>query len=462
MSQKVYPKVLIIGQSFNTNSGGGITLLNLFKGWDPDRVAVASSDIDLRQKDICNNYYQIGMSEEKWAFPFNLFQRKLPSGNVPKEAFENADMDDAYSTTRPKPSAVKEWIKSTFILLLNFIGVYHWVYTYRLSPKLLQWIEDFQPDVIYAQATSLGMIKLTHSVLDKTQGDLAIHIMDDYISTINPPGLLHNYWGRQLDKGFRGLVNRATHLMSICQEMSDEYEIRYGRAFSPYHNPVEIEQWLHAAKGEWTAKNPFEVMYGGRIGIGTSVSLVTIAKAVSKLAEEGLYIYFRVHTFSKDEEKVIAAINAEKNCRVLPPVQHHELPELLAEMDLLVLPIDYDPKGMKYIRLSMPTKCSEYMASGTPNLVFSPKEMAMYKYAEREKWAYTVSENSVDTVAEALRTLYDNEELREQLGTTGMHIAATKHDANIIRDDFRKELLGEGNGKEIIEESGAKEERLGV
>ena len=34
-----YPKVLIIGQYFHTESGGGITMTNLFKGWDKEKIA---------------------------------------------------------------------------------------------------------------------------------------------------------------------------------------------------------------------------------------------------------------------------------------------------------------------------------------------------------------------------------------------------------------------------------------
>jgi hypothetical protein len=34
------PKVLIIGQPFNNDTGGGITLSNLFSGWDKDKIAV--------------------------------------------------------------------------------------------------------------------------------------------------------------------------------------------------------------------------------------------------------------------------------------------------------------------------------------------------------------------------------------------------------------------------------------
>ena len=39
----ILPKVLIIGQPFNNDTGGGITLTNLFNGWDRDKLAVACS-----------------------------------------------------------------------------------------------------------------------------------------------------------------------------------------------------------------------------------------------------------------------------------------------------------------------------------------------------------------------------------------------------------------------------------
>ena len=40
-----YPKVLIIGQYFHTESGGGITMTNLFKGWDKEKIASAAENI---------------------------------------------------------------------------------------------------------------------------------------------------------------------------------------------------------------------------------------------------------------------------------------------------------------------------------------------------------------------------------------------------------------------------------
>lgn len=73
------PKVLIFGQPFNNTHGGGITLSNLFKGWEKDKIAVAATGHLMYNvtTDVCDIYYQLGNKEFKWRFPFNLIQRNF-------------------------------------------------------------------------------------------------------------------------------------------------------------------------------------------------------------------------------------------------------------------------------------------------------------------------------------------------------------------------------------------------
>src|SRR5690554_6135498 len=78
------PKILIFGQPFNQNTGGGITLSNLFRGWDKDKIAVVGTGHMLKNLDanICNTYYQLGYKDNTWIFPFNKFQKKFRSGII--------------------------------------------------------------------------------------------------------------------------------------------------------------------------------------------------------------------------------------------------------------------------------------------------------------------------------------------------------------------------------------------
>lgn len=72
MSTTYYPKILIVGQSFNLQSGGGITLTNLFYGWDKNNIAVAAETIGNPGFEVCKKYYQLGSLEIGRRFPFNL------------------------------------------------------------------------------------------------------------------------------------------------------------------------------------------------------------------------------------------------------------------------------------------------------------------------------------------------------------------------------------------------------
>ena len=65
------PKVLIISQPFNNDTGGGMTLTNLFLGWPSDKLAVVCTGYVLEfnvDTTICRNMYQLGHKEDKWIF----------------------------------------------------------------------------------------------------------------------------------------------------------------------------------------------------------------------------------------------------------------------------------------------------------------------------------------------------------------------------------------------------------
>jgi hypothetical protein len=89
----------------------------------------------------------------------------------------------------------------------------------------------------------------------------------------------------------------------------------------------------------------------------------------------------------------------------------------------------------------MPTKASEYMVCGTPILIFSPEEMAIVSYARVYGWAKVVTENSLDSLINALKELLGDTEVRQSIGTKAISVAAERHDGFLVRTEFMR-LLG--------------------
>lgn len=433
-----YPKILIIGQSFNKMTGGGVTMSNLFKGWPKDRVAVASNTNLYSSLDtsVCDTYYQLGYNGKLHPFPLSIILPKTTCGLLPVKNNNNA------TTTAPAAAAQSGKYKSLYNILctlMHFFGVYNLFYKLKITPDFKKWVQEYNPDVIYTQLASLELIRFVQELHNTTGKTVAIHIMDDWPLTINKPGIFYNYWQKRIDTEFRQLMQHSKILMSISDAMGDEYKERYGHNFIPFHNPIDIKQWKPATIKDYVNKNTFTILYAGRIGYGIGSSIGEIAAAVNEIALTNKSIVFEIQT--PDKEALDKIVTYNEQVKWMKPIAYGDLPAKFANADLLLLPQDFDAESIKYLKFSFPTKVSEYMISGTPILVYGDKSTGLTKYAISGQWSYIVTENNKAKLVQAITELYNKPGLREQLATLAQQIAEANEDDRTVRDNFRKSLI---------------------
>jgi glycosyltransferase involved in cell wall biosynthesis len=428
----VYPKVLIIGQSFNKKSGGGVTISNLFTGWPKDKLTVASNanlfnDLDTS---VCNTYYQLGYNNKLHPFPLNIILPKIKCGLIPV-----AGSSDTADKVQPVKSGKYKIIYQGLTALLHFFGLYNIFYKLKITPDFALWLKQYNPDVIYTQLASLELIKFTEDIHELTGKPIAIHMMDDWPLTINKPGIFYRYWQNTIGK----LIGKSAILMSIGDAMTDEYEQRYKRAFIPFHNPIDINYWKPETVKDYTIKNKFTILYAGRIGFGIENSIADIAAAVNEIAKTNDNIVFEIQT--GEAEELNKLITQNEYVKWVKPIAYAALPAKFSGVDLLLLPQDFDDNSVKFLKYSFPTKVSEYMISGTPILVYGDTRTGLTKYALKEKWGYVVTENSKAALCRAITDLYTNIYLRKELAAKAQQIAIEREDAITVRENFRKSLL---------------------
>lgn len=428
------PRVLILNQPFVNDTGGGITLSNLFAEWDRKKLAVACSGYLFTGKmdnALCNHYYQLGSKERKWIFPFNLFSRRYYSGPILISDGAKNDNKVIKKKSKLRVKLLMDYIHPIF----NYIGLNNFQAKTGLSPEFCNWIDNFKPDILYVQTHSREDILFAIELYDYLKKPMVFHMMDDWPS-IGVKGPMKTFWKRKIDKEFRLLLDRADLLLGISDYMAEEYKKRYGKKFITFHNPINLEFWEKAQRSNYELPTNPSLLYAGRIGLGIDQSLKNIAEAVKKVNKE----------MNTELKFVIQAQDAPKWIRNFKNVHHQEfvdyedLPKVFAQADILVLPYDFSPESTDFIRYSMPTKASEYMASGTPIIIFAPEDTALVQYAEKYNWAEVVTENNLNLFSEKLKEMILNGSLREQVAATAKKIAETRHNSKLVAGEFEQIL----------------------
>jgi glycosyltransferase involved in cell wall biosynthesis len=430
-------KVLILNETFNDNSGGGITLSNLFSGWDSDKIAVVCNSFRLEgdvDTSICNTYYQLGYNDYRYIFPFNIIGRKRPSG---LKKFDKRDGATVNHEQRSAKSGLRHTLVMKYLFpVLEYLGIMQRMSSINLSAEFNSWLKSFNPDVIYAQAHNVADIKLILLLHAQLKRPLVFHMMDDWPLMVTSGQLLKSKQLRQNDKAMRKLLDQSDLLLSISDGMSEAYKLRYGKNFTAFHNPIDIDFWTKYQRTNYELTNSPALLYAGRVGIGIDESLELIAKSVEQVNND-LDLNMRFVLQTKD--RPVWSVNyACVEHRAF--VEYQDLPKKFSEADLLILPYDFSPKSIQFIGYSMPTKATEYMISGTPIIIFAPEQTALVKYARMHQWAKVVTDNDINALSQAIVCLINDLNYRKTLAETAINVAQTNHSSQVVTRKFRDTL----------------------
>ena len=429
------PRVLLITPAaFNRITGGGITFTNLFRGWPKDRIATVHSDPVPQSTEVCERYYRLTEAEiATWPIlrPFRRAGSQGPHGSV---AGDGAGVRRA-AVARLLLRTGKRWL---FGDGLPESG--------RLSSQLEDWIAAFSPQLIYTTLGGNGMTDLVDQVRRRFGLPLVVHFMDDWQSAIYRGGLLSWVQRRKMHGLLRRNVEAASIAMGICDEMCRIYEDRFGIPFHSFQNPVDTRRWARPDSAGESAGSTVRVLYTGSVlEFAQRDSLATCCQAVADLRRQGLDVVLDIYSPAFQTTGMEHLFCVDDGIRIHEVISDDDRYfRTLAESDILLLPVNFDPASIAYIRLSMPTKVPSYLVSGTPVLVYGPAEVAQVRYAREAEWGHVVEGRGAEAVAVGLRVLIEDQALRQRLSGNARRLAAERHDVTAVRERFQAALVSAG------------------
>lgn len=406
------PRVLVMTPgALNRYRESGVTLTHLFEGWPPDRITQIHAD----------------------------------PAPPPEVAVDRRSYDaSGGGRTNYRPLVRRADALRQFATGRSDVGLL-WG---RIGRRLRGWLEEFPPDVILSQTGNLAFLRLTRRVQEATGAPLVLYAADDWVSDWPANNLgrripvVTDVLARTVRREFQALSRSAVGHMAIGDAMAAEYRLRFGGEWQTMPNPVDLDRWpvQPRATAAYSAARPFRVLYSGSLHhLSQLPGVREAADAVAALARAGRPVRFEIATH-EGFQYLRHELERGDAVRVVDLVPPEALPRRFGEVDLLFLPVVFDPLHLRYMRLSMPGKVAEYLASGTPTLVYGPRAAAVVQHAESRGWAAVVSERGVTPLQSAILGLLEDPERGRALAARAREVAAREFDQRRFAAAFQATL----------------------
>lgn len=412
-------------------NSASITLMNLFQQWDKNNLFfIATEDeITKSRKYGFENFYKLGKKEYVHAFPFNLFSKNdKPNDNIKADEIGlGSDIDASSNEDKKSVLGLLKIFMNRIIVIFNVDLIFH---RCILSKDLENWILDIKPDYVYATLSSRYSILFMLTIQKRLKLPIVIHILDDWPTTIYNKGIFKIFLKKIINKELIDLFSKATIKIGISNQMAVEYKNRYGGDWHYFHNPVFMDGPENKTVADINRNSPLKIGYFGRIGTANKDTIDILIDVFDKsysLPKLNFDIYS------------LECSNAGRNTFYKPFISQVKMKLVIREYDFLILPISFLRDEALFAKYSMPTKLSDYMASGVPIIMIAPDGIAISNFFKENNCGFIINFNDRALVEKELIKIFESDKNAIMtIVNRANEICYYNFDNHIVLDNFNK------------------------
>jgi glycosyltransferase involved in cell wall biosynthesis len=254
------------------------------------------------------------------------------------------------------------------------------------------------------------------------------YIFDDYV-----------YQWTGLARRFARIVSTPVFRHSrgvICPNefLCEEYRRRYGVTTTLIHNPCSAGEDAGSVRSWPREAGRLRIVYTGAVYQANYDCFQNLLRAVGMLPETSVEVH--IYTAQTTEQLASQGI-AGPAIFVHNHAPYRDVLERQRDADILFLPLAFESPIPEVIRTSAPGKMGEYLSSGRPVLVHAPADSYLCWYFRRHRCGVAVDEDDPACLADGLRGLIQEADLRNLSIANARECARSDFDPETARARMR-------------------------
>lgn len=436
MKEKNLPKVLSISLSTWKKDSGIHTQTDLFKFWNPEKVAQIYLKSDLPNTPVCTKFFQISEN----AIIKSVFNRKPVGREVTNGGVQNGNDLKAVNEEK-RLYAIAHRKKSWFFTLIREIV---WACAKWRTVALDNFIEEFDADVYFVPIYPVAYTGwLQWYIIKKFPKPYVCYLADDNYSY---KSCGRNFWSWihrwLLRRIVKKLATNCTEMFTITRTEGLETDRDFGT------HSIVLTKGIDYSKltfDERIPNSPIKMVYTGNLLIGRAASLVAISMALKEINKDGVKITLDIYTPTELDKQTTMLLNSN-GCIKHPPVPKEKVSQIQRDADIVVFVESLEMEHKFDARLSFSTKLTDYFASGKCIFAIGDKSIAPIQYLEEYDCAITCSD--YDLVEQQLRMLIDNPMKINEYGRKAFETGKMNHEESKVKATFIDTLCKAANSKQ--------------
>lgn len=405
----------------------GKTLLSYFRCFQPDEVAeFYIQDKDPKNADVANSYYRITDREALKSImglevgkSFCLEHSETEGNNIKTGAVESIRQ---YGRRR-----------NAFVYTMRNAV---WDMARWKSPKLIKWVQNFNPDVIFFMAGDYRfMFKITLFIQKLLNRPLVVCCVDDFfLYNRNEDSVLGRHQHKTYMKMVSKVMDKACCILTISDAMGKEYQKLFNKPCFTLHTSAKKRALDNSKRGT-------SIAYFGNLGFHRYEQLAEIGKAVKRVEGFG---GIDVYSGEKNPANLVG-LTEENGIYFHGEISVKEVCERMDRCMAIIHTESFDKKIQNQVKYSVSTKIADSLLNGPCLIAYGPEGIASIDYLKKNNAAYVITRPK--DLESGLREILMNENLRTEIVKNARIVAANNHDEAVNPIKVREWLQMAINGK---------------
>jgi hypothetical protein len=430
-------KVLIVSHNaLSLHANNGKTLYSLFSDWPADSIAQLYFQDERPESDKFQTFFRLR--------DIDIFQvlvgikRKSDCGDV----IASEKYLGSLQVNRSKAKDIIKALLKDYLHIHNIFRDFIYATNIWQSNKLIAWISQFRPNAIfYLGGSSIFSFNIVVWLAEKFKIPFYVYLTDDYVINNIPCKLLDRWRHSALLNCYKNTFDKAAGLFVVGEIMAEEFGKYFEKKFYPIMNAIEFSNSVCPSYMR-SDKNEICIVYAGGLHLNRWKMIIEFGRLINKccdlLNKKAMIEIFSVQI----PNAIIQNKFDEAGLLYKGSLAGNELKEKLAAADFLLHVESSEREYRRLTRLSVSTKISEYLASGTCVIGYGPAEVASMRILCDNRVGVTINDiDSEDEKIVKLRTILSDCNLKNQYAKRGFDYALNHFNAAKTRSCLKNILL---------------------